>query len=154
MQGTQETWVRSLDQEDPLEKGMTTHSSILVWKIPWTGKPGGLQPIGCQRGRHNSATKTSFLTHSLHRESSEGCASHLHSIPYTSGCGPWNNRPIQPHYNQEKLKSRKGSDLPKVTQHTCGRAQCEADPFCQPWMFCSHSAPQKPTQPTHNPPPD
>ena len=35
--------VRSLDSEDPLEKGMTTHSSILVWRIPWTEKPGGLQ---------------------------------------------------------------------------------------------------------------
>ena len=38
----QETWVRSLGQEDPLEKGMATHSSILAWKIPWTEKPGGL----------------------------------------------------------------------------------------------------------------
>ena len=39
----QETWVRSLGQEDPLEKGMATHSSILVWEIPWTEEPGGLQ---------------------------------------------------------------------------------------------------------------
>ena len=38
----QETWVRSLGQEDTLEKGMATHSSILAWKIPWTEKPGGL----------------------------------------------------------------------------------------------------------------
>ena len=38
----QETWVRSLGQEDPLEKGMATHSSMLAWKIPWTEKPGGL----------------------------------------------------------------------------------------------------------------
>ena len=38
----QETWVRSLSQEDPLEKGMATHSSILAWKIPWTEEPGGL----------------------------------------------------------------------------------------------------------------
>ena len=37
-----ETWVRSLGQEDPLEKGMTTHSSILAWRIPWTEEPGGL----------------------------------------------------------------------------------------------------------------
>ena len=41
--------VRSLDQEDPLEKGVATHSSILAWRIPWTEKPGGLQPIGSQR---------------------------------------------------------------------------------------------------------
>ena len=37
-----ETWVRSLDQEDPLEKGMATHSSNLAWRIPWTEEPGGL----------------------------------------------------------------------------------------------------------------
>ena len=41
-----ETWVRSLDQEDPLEKEMATHSSILVWKIPWTEELGGLQSTG------------------------------------------------------------------------------------------------------------
>ena len=41
-----ETWVRSLDWEDPLEKGMATHSSILAWRIPWTEKPGGLQSMG------------------------------------------------------------------------------------------------------------
>ena len=40
-----ETWVLSLDWEDPLEKGMATHSSILFWRIPWTEKPGGLQSI-------------------------------------------------------------------------------------------------------------
>ena len=38
----QETWVRSLDQEDPLEEEMVTHSSILAWRIPWTEKPDGL----------------------------------------------------------------------------------------------------------------
>ena len=45
----QETWVRSLDQEDPLEKGMATHSSILAWEIPWTEEPGELQSMGLQR---------------------------------------------------------------------------------------------------------
>ena len=44
----QETWVRSLGQEDPLEKGMATHSSILVWRIPWTEEPGRLQSMGSQ----------------------------------------------------------------------------------------------------------
>ena len=48
-----ETWVWSLDQEDLLEEGMATHSSILAWRIPWTEEPGGLQSIGSQRGRHN-----------------------------------------------------------------------------------------------------
>ena len=44
-----ETWVRSLGQEDPLEKGMATHSGILTWRIPWTEEPGGLQSTGSQR---------------------------------------------------------------------------------------------------------
>ena len=42
----QEMQVQSLDQEDPLEKEMTTHSSVLAWEIPWTEEPGGLQPMG------------------------------------------------------------------------------------------------------------
>ena len=45
----QETQVQSLDQEDPLEKGMATHSSILLWRIPWTEKPGGPQFMGSHR---------------------------------------------------------------------------------------------------------
>ena len=49
----QETWVRSLGQEDPLEKEMATHSSILAWRIPWTEEPGGLQSMGSQRVRNN-----------------------------------------------------------------------------------------------------
>ena len=43
-----ETWVRSLGQEDPLEKEMATHSSILAWRIPWTEEVGGLQSTGCK----------------------------------------------------------------------------------------------------------
>ena len=45
----QETWVRSLGGEDPLEKEMATHSSILAWRIPWTEEAGGLQSTGSQR---------------------------------------------------------------------------------------------------------
>ena len=47
-----ETRVRSLGWEDPLEEGMTTHSSILTWTIPWTEEPGGLQSMGSQRVGH------------------------------------------------------------------------------------------------------
>ena len=42
----QDTWIQSLGQEDPLEKGMATCSSVLAWRIPWTGELGGLQPMG------------------------------------------------------------------------------------------------------------
>ena len=48
-----ETWVRSLSREDPLEKEMATHSSILAWRIPWTEEPGGLQSMGLQRVGHD-----------------------------------------------------------------------------------------------------
>ena len=49
----QETWVLSLDQEDPLEKGMATHSNILAWRIPWTQDPGRLQSMESQRVRYD-----------------------------------------------------------------------------------------------------
>ena len=53
MPAMQETCVQSLGQEEPLEKGMATHSSILSWRIPCTGEPGGLQSMGSQRVGHN-----------------------------------------------------------------------------------------------------
>ena len=53
MQEPQETRVPSLGGEDPLEKGMATHSSILAWRIPWTEEPGGVQSMGSQRVRHD-----------------------------------------------------------------------------------------------------
>ena len=49
----QETWVQVLDQEDPLEKGMATHSSIIAWRIPWTKEPSRLQSTESQKVRHN-----------------------------------------------------------------------------------------------------
>ena len=54
----QETQVQSLGQEDPLEKEMATHSSILAWRIPWREEPGRLQFMGLQRVGHNWATNT------------------------------------------------------------------------------------------------
>ena len=52
-QAIQETWIRSLGQEDPLGKGMATHSSILAWKYPWIEEPGGLESTGSQRVGHD-----------------------------------------------------------------------------------------------------
>ena len=49
----QETWVRSLGQEDPLEKEMETYSSTLAWRIPWTEEPGRLQSMGSRRVGHD-----------------------------------------------------------------------------------------------------
>ena len=48
-----ETWILSMGQEDPLEKGIATHSRILAWRIPWTEEPGGLRAMGSQRVRHD-----------------------------------------------------------------------------------------------------
>ena len=56
----QETWVRSLGQEDPLEKEMATHSSTLAWKTPQTEKPGRLQSMGSQRVRSQRETYLSL----------------------------------------------------------------------------------------------
>ena len=58
----QETQVQSLGREDPLEKGMATHCSILAWRIPWTEESGGLQSMGSQRVSHDWATNP----HSYH----------------------------------------------------------------------------------------
>ena len=48
-----ETWILSMGQEDPLEKGIATHSRILAWRIPWTEEPGGLRAMGSQRVGHD-----------------------------------------------------------------------------------------------------
>ena len=53
-----QTWVQSLGQKDPLEKGMATHSSILAWRIPWTEESGGLPSTGSERVEHDGATNT------------------------------------------------------------------------------------------------
>ena len=62
--GMQETRVRSLGREDPLEKGRATHSSILVWRIPWREEPGRLQSMESQRVRHDWATPLHFTSYS------------------------------------------------------------------------------------------
>ena len=54
----QEVRAQSLGWEDPLEKGMATHSTILAWRIPWTEEPCGLQSVGSQRVRHDQAHET------------------------------------------------------------------------------------------------
>ena len=58
----QETWVQSLDWDDPLEKEMTAHSSTLAWKIPWMEEPGSLQSMGSRGVEHDSVTSLSLFT--------------------------------------------------------------------------------------------
>ena len=58
----QETWLRPLGWQDPLEKGTATHSTILAWRIPWKEEPGRLQSMGSQRVEHDSVTFTFSLS--------------------------------------------------------------------------------------------
>ena len=68
----QETWVQSPGREDPLEKEMATHSSILVWRIPWTEEPGGLQSRGLQR------VGLDWVTNTFHGDCQHHHLYHLH----------------------------------------------------------------------------
>ena len=80
-----ETWVQFLGQEDPLEEGMATRSSILVWTIPWTEEPGGLQSIGLRRVRHN--WKDSACTHYSHMEHLKASYIQRTRVPSGHDCG-------------------------------------------------------------------
>ena len=89
----QETRVRSLGQEDPLEKEMATHSSILAWRIPWKEEPGGLQSMRSQRVGHNWATSLRFTSHSWEQRNWEHFDSYVpisSSVPISlsSNVGP------------------------------------------------------------------
>ena len=68
----QESQVRSLGQEDPLQKGMATHSSNLAWRIPWTEEPGGRQSMGSQRVGHDKVTHTTSFPYFLPVNSKSG----------------------------------------------------------------------------------
>ena len=81
----QETWDWSLGQEDPLEKEMATHSSILAWRIPWTEEPGGIQSMGSQRVGHNWVTNPSTfhltLPYCSHSDSHLESQWRAHTLP-------------------------------------------------------------------------
>ena len=82
-----ETWVWPLGWEDPLEKGVTTHSSTLAWRIPWTGEPGGLQSISSWRVGHE---RTAECTHTPTSEYAVRFWSYLRDIHFSfelSVCG-------------------------------------------------------------------
>ena len=100
-----ETWVWSLGQEDSLQKGMATHSSILVWRIPWTEEPGELHSMELQRFRHDWAINTHIhiciQPPSLQRLSGK-CGFQPASLRSTGRCPGRNcwvpNDHIQPHF--------------------------------------------------------
>ena len=86
MQETCEIWVQSLGQEDPLEEGMATHSSLLAWKIPWTEEPGRLQSLG-------SLGVWKAAVHGV----AEGCIRlSVSTFPFSLSCiGEGNGNPLQ-----------------------------------------------------------
>ena len=77
---TRETWVRFLGWEDPLEKGMATHSSILAWTVPWTEEPGGLWSMWWQRVGHDWSTKHSTWS---------SMDTHFPIVHVRGTCFPW-----------------------------------------------------------------
>ena len=74
-------YLGSIPSEDPLEKGMATHSSILVWRIPWIEKPGELQSMGSQRVRHDWATNAHTMTHKKEKNICNPVAIRLQPLP-------------------------------------------------------------------------
>ena len=74
----QETWVRPLGLEDPLEEGMATHFSILAWRIPWTEEPSGLQSMRSQSQMPLKRLSTHARTHHCQ------CPGCLHTLPYST----------------------------------------------------------------------
>ena len=78
-----EIWVRSLGQEDPLEKEMATHSSILAWKIPWMEEPGRLQSMGSLRVGHDFTFTFTFHFNALEKEMATHSSTLAWRIPGT-----------------------------------------------------------------------
>ena len=85
----QETRVRSLGQEDPLEKEMATHASILAWKISWTEERGGPQSMGLQKSRLDLATEQQGVTNAPASECPEAGVKVPQGRSWTGGEGAW-----------------------------------------------------------------
>ena len=89
MQETQESWVQSLGQEDPLQKGMVTHSSILSWRIPWREEPGELQSMGSQESDmtehvHRTRNRSVQFSHSVVSDSLQSHGLQHTRLPFPS----------------------------------------------------------------------
>ena len=109
-----ETWVRSLGQEDPLEKEVATRSSILTWKILWTEEPGTLQSSGSQRVRHNWATLLSFSLFMLH-------TGRMNSKVLLHSTENYIQYVIINHNEKENFKKNVGGEEPRWRRNRTGR---------------------------------
>ena len=86
-----ETWARSLGGEDPLEKEMATHSSILAWRIPWTEEPGGLQSTGSQSQKRLSDFTFTFLVNRVTKKCRPNLSTSQPSGEVTFSSKQWNH---------------------------------------------------------------
>ena len=108
----QETWAHFLGREDPLEKGMATHPSILAWRIPWTEEAGGLQSMGLQRIGHDWTTNITKNTRYYNTPISqvkklrpkEVTGSHWHSRRLLAELGLELNTPVPMHHNHLSIR--------------------------------------------------
>ena len=115
----QETWVWSPGCEDPLEKEMATHSSIVAWKIPWTEEPGGLQSVGSQRPGQDRETQHKVCSILEHISvCAAAAAKALQSCPTL--CDPIDGSPP-------------GSPVPGILQ--AGTLECAAISFSNAWKW-------------------
>ena len=128
MQKMQETGYRSLGQEDPLEKEMATHSSVLAWKILWTEEPGGLESIGWQRVGHNWA----YMPAGRSQERRRGTQHKWQGMPWDphSGCAsPLIQTCLWP---GAMLKERQNLTVPEKMAQPRIPASKESHPACIP----------------------
>ena len=127
-----ETWVRSLDWEDPLEKGMATHPSLLAWRILWTEAPGGLESMGSQRVRHDWVTQHS----SAHWNNRQTPSREKTVDPFT-GCCLFSNSHLSPVY-LNFFDTPSPCDLTKtVRQHLSGAEETCTQPFLSSMSWSS-----------------
>ena len=135
-----DTWVRSLGQEDPLEEGMATYSSILAWRIPCTEEPGGLQFMGSQRVGHDWATNAHRSTHTHTYISYWFCFSgefwltHYHTLIPPQTPGKWHSWIVSLTIKQIVIilsSSKNKSDLWTLRPLASERSEVIKTPFSQ-----------------------
>ena len=133
----QETWVRSLGWEDPLEKEMAIHSRTIAWKIPWTEEPGRLQSMGSQRVGHDWVTSlTHSLTHSNYGGGNKDNGNLLQKVPcrhcYTQCPHTW-SRPLS---TQASAKTP-GHSRPSLGQSLVGSLLLSPGSWCVEGSVCA-----------------
>ena len=159
VQETQETWVSSLDWEDPLEKEMATQSDIPVWRIPWTEEPRGLQSLGSQRVGHNWSDWAHTHTHTQTHTGFPGSKTLKFKTRIDCGQTVTADHPkYRPGFNfffpsgknyfPTQISSRDGQDsisCPQPEQYFQVDLSNEAAPLGSTWLFSRILVPTSPS---------